>query len=79
MPAIIDQHLCINAPRCFAAPVCPQDAIAFRVELGQVTIDSDLCGDCPGPCTNFCDPNAIKYAPTYEEFDLLKARVLHST
>lgn len=75
MPAIIDQHLCINAPRCFAAPVCPQDAIAFRVELGQVTIESDRCGDCPGPCTNFCDPNAIKYAPNYAEFELLTAQI----
>jgi thioredoxin len=75
MPAIIDQNLCINAPRCFAAPVCPQEAIAFRVELGQVTIESELCGDCPGPCTNFCDPNAIKYAPTYEEFALLKGQI----
>ena len=75
MPATIDQNLCINAPRCFAAPVCPQNAIAFRVELGQVTIESDLCGDCPGPCTNFCDPAAIKYAPTYEELDLLIAQI----
>lgn len=75
MPAIIDQHLCDCAPRCFAIPACPVDAIAFRVDVGQVTIDSDRCGDCPGPCTNFCDRAAIKYSPTYDDFDLLVAQV----
>jgi thioredoxin len=76
MPAIIDQAVCNCAPRCFAIPACPVDAIAFRVELGQVTIDSDQCGDCPGPCTNFCDRSAIKYTPSYDDFDLLTAQVL---
>jgi thioredoxin len=75
MPAIIDQHVCNCAPRCFAIPACPVDAIAFRVDLGQVTIDSDRCGDCPGPCTNFCDRSAIKYTPSYDDFDLLTAQV----
>jgi thioredoxin len=76
MPAIIDQAVCNCAPRCFAIPACPVDAIAFRVESGQVTIDSDQCGDCPGPCTNFCDRAAIKYTPSYDDFDLLTAQVL---
>lgn len=76
MPAIIDQKVCNCAPRCFAIPACPNDAIAFRVELGQVTIDSDLCGDCPGPCTNFCDASAIKFTPDPSDIDLLSAQIL---
>ncbi|MCC6628289.1 MAG: thioredoxin [Chloroflexi bacterium] len=76
MPALIDQSVCNCAPRCFAIPACPVDAIAFRVELGLVTIESERCGACPGPCTNFCDRSAIKFSPSYDDFDLLEARVL---
>jgi thioredoxin len=76
VPALIDQAVCNCAPRCFAIPACPVDAISFRIDGGQVTIDSALCGTCPGPCTNFCDRSAIKYSPSYDDFDLLTAQVL---
>lgn len=77
MPAIIDPNVCDHdLAGCFPARMCPQKAFSFDDATGQVVIDSDLCGDCPGPCMNFCDRYAIRYAADPDEFTVLRGKTL---
>lgn len=77
MPAVIDPNVCDrNWASCFPARMCPQEAFSFNSQLNEVIIDDSLCGDCPGPCVNFCDQYAIRYTPDHSEFGVLKQRTL---
>jgi thioredoxin len=77
MPAVIDSSVCDqNWAACFPARMCPPGAFSFDAEANLVTINDTLCGDCPGPCVNFCDQYAIRYTPDHEEFAILKQRTL---
>jgi thioredoxin 2 len=77
MPAVIDPSVCDkNWAACFPAKMCPQDAFSFDSQANEVVIDDSLCGDCPGPCVNFCDQYAIRYSPDHSEFSILKQRTL---
>lgn len=77
MPAVIDPNVCDrHFAGCFPARMCPQTAFSFDADLEQVIINSDLCGACPGPCTNFCDRYAIRFAADPHEFEMLKGKTL---
>jgi thioredoxin len=77
MPAVIEPNICDkNWAACFPAKMCPQDAFSYKPEENLVVIDDSLCGDCPGPCVNFCDQYAIRYTPDHEEFAVLKQQTL---
>jgi thioredoxin len=77
MPAVIDPNVCDkNWAACFPAKMCPKDAFSFDSEANLVVIDDSLCGDCPGPCVNFCDQYAIRYTPDHSEFEILKQQTL---
>lgn len=77
MPAVIDPNVCDrHFSACFPARVCPQHGFSLDSASGLVVIDDTLCGDCPGPCTNFCDHYAIRYTPDPDEFTVLKAKTL---
>ncbi len=77
MPAVIDPNTCDkNWAACFPAKMCPQSAFSFDTVQNLVVIDDSLCGDCPGPCVNFCDQYAIRYTPDHAEFDILKRQTL---
>jgi thioredoxin len=77
MPAVIDPNVCDkNWAACFPAKMCPKDAFSFDSDANLVVIDDSLCGDCPGPCVNFCDQYAIRYSPDHGEFSVLKQRTL---
>lgn len=77
MPAIIDPNVCDNNwAACFPAKMCPENAFSFDSETNTVVTDYSLCGDCPGPCVNFCDQYAIRYTPDHGEFDILKKLTL---
>ena len=77
MPAVIDPNVCDkNWAACFPAKMCPQTAFSFDSDANLVVIDDSLCGDCPGPCVNFCDQYAIRYTPDHNEFDILKRQTL---
>jgi thioredoxin len=77
MPAVIDPNVCDrNWAACFPARMCPKDAFSFNAEANLVVIDDSLCGDCPGPCVNFCDQYAIRYSPDHTEFEVLKQQTL---
>jgi thioredoxin len=76
MPAFIDPSKCNrNWEQCFAARVCPQSALTFSADSG-VVIDSTLCGECPGPCVNFCDGYAIMYDRNPGTFDIMRSQVI---
>jgi thioredoxin len=76
MPAVVDPAACNrNYDHCFPAKICPHSAFSL-VDSGDVVINSTLCGECPGPCTNFCDGYAIRYEPDPEQFDVLKRQTL---
>jgi thioredoxin 1 len=76
MPAVIDPARCNrNWSQCFAARVCPENAIKRDFE-GGIFITSDACGDCSGPCVNFCDGYAIVYERDPGVFEIVKGKVL---
>jgi thioredoxin len=76
MPAVVDPAVCNrNFDLCFPAKICPQNAFSL-VATGEVVIDSTLCGDCPGPCTNFCDGYAIRFDADPDGFEILKRKTL---
>ena len=75
MPAVIDPNVCDrNFAGCFPARMCPQQAFSFDAPSGEVVINSDLCGTCPGPCTNFCDRYAIRFVADPTEFIVLQQK-----
>ncbi len=77
MPAVIDPNVCDrDFAGCFPARICPVQAFSYDAGQDQVIINSDLCGECPGPCMNFCDRYAIRYTSDDDEFAVLKARTL---
>lgn len=75
MPAVVDPARCNrNWDQCFSAKVCPENALSFD-EASGVVIDWTLCGDCPGPCVNFCDGYAIMYDRDPDTFDIMRRQV----
>ncbi len=77
MPAVIDPNICDrDFAGCFPARICPEKAFSYDSGRHQVIINSDLCGECPGPCVNFCDRYAIRYMSDDDEFAVLKAQTL---
>lgn len=76
MPAVVDPARCNrNWAQCFPAKMCPQEAFSVDAD-GLVQIAFELCGDCPGPCVNFCDGYAIRYERDPGEFDIMRRRLL---
>lgn len=78
MPVIVDTTRCPCATPCFPAKMCPYDVLHFDFAnpTKPATLDPELCGDCNGVCTNFCDPRALRFAPTMEALRLTEAELL---
>lgn len=78
MPVVVDTNRCPCATPCFPSKMCPYDVLHFDFDhpAQPATLDPELCGDCRGICTNFCDPRALRFAPTMEELRLLEAELL---
>ena len=72
MPVLVNPKLCLDREKCFAAIGCPYGAYHHNVEAKTWEVDATKCGDCPGPCLNFCDGNALRWGDTLFEIDLLK-------
>jgi thiol-disulfide isomerase/thioredoxin len=75
MPVLLLRDRCDNRAYCFAATVCPNQAIVYSEEQESVLVFPERCGECRGPCLNFCDGYALKYAPSLEELALLQAEL----
>src|SRR5215212_5213097 len=75
MPVLVDEKSCVNHKQCYAARGCPYDAY-FHNNLRNIwEVDATRCGDCPAPCINFCDANAVRWAEDLIELDLLKRQL----
>lgn len=72
MPVLVNYNRCNCMPTCFAAKACPKDTLRVDTTLMKVIVDPTVCGTCPGPCLNFCDAVALKYAPTLQELDIMQ-------
>lgn len=75
MPVLILRDRCDNSALCYAASACPNQALLYSQASGQVLVFPERCGDCRGPCLNFCDRYALRYAPSLEELRLLQAEL----
>lgn len=78
MPVIVDTNRCPCTTPCYPSQVCPYDVLLFNIDTPTqpATLNPELCGDCKGICTNFCDPRALRFAPTMEELRLAEAELL---
>lgn len=75
MPVLILRDRCDSVPHCYAAAACPNHALFYNEAQGQVVVLPERCGDCRGPCLNFCDRYALKYAASLEDLRLLQAEL----
>lgn len=78
MPVFVDPTRCPCSTPCFPSKMCPYQVLHF--DMGNpnrpATLNPELCGDCRGICTNFCDPRALRFAPSMEELRLIEAEIL---
>lgn len=59
MPVQVNEKACIDREHCFAAAACPYDAYFHNGLRKTWETDPTICGECPGPCLNFCDKDAL--------------------
>ncbi|MDQ2809977.1 MAG: thioredoxin domain-containing protein [Chloroflexota bacterium] len=76
MPVLVNPTTCLNREVCFAATGCPYGAYHHNVEAKTWEVDATICGDCPGPCINFCDADAVRWADNLFELDLVSGQIL---
>ncbi len=75
MPVFVDPKACVNRDNCFAAGACPNDAFIHNTLKKTWEVDAQLCGDCPGPCLNFCDKDALHWGDDLEDLRLVRAGI----
>jgi thioredoxin len=75
MPVLVNPEQCEDRERCFAAAACPNDAFYHNPLKRTWEVDATLCGDCPGPCLNFCDRDALRWADDLVELQLVRAEL----
>ncbi|MDQ6694604.1 MAG: thioredoxin [Chloroflexota bacterium] len=75
MPVLVNEKACLNRDHCFAAAGCPYDAY-YRNNLKRTwEVDANICGDCPGPCMNFCDQDAVLWGDDLVDLSLVRAQL----
>lgn len=75
MPVFVDPKACVDREHCFAAGACPYDAYIHNSLKKSWEVDANICGDCPGPCLNFCDKDALYWGDDLVDLKLVKAEV----
>src|SRR5436190_6465857 len=75
MPVFVDPKACVDREHCFAAAACPYDAFIHNPLKKTWEVDATICGDCPGPCLNFCDKDALHWGDDLIDLKLVKAQV----
>jgi thioredoxin 2 len=75
MPVLVDPKICVDREHCFAASACPYDAFLHNPLKKTWEVDAQLCGDCPGPCLNFCDKDALRWGDDLVDLSLVKAEI----
>src|SRR5215210_7636168 len=75
MPVFVDPKTCADREHCFAASACPYDAYFHNSLKRSWEVDATICGECPGPCVNFCDKDAVHWGDDLVDLKLVQARV----
>ena len=75
MPVLVDPKACLNREHCFAAAACPYDAYIHNPLKKTWEVDANVCGDCPGPCLNFCDQDALRWGDDLIDLQFVKAEL----
>lgn len=75
MPVFVDPKACVDREHCFAAGACPYDAYLHNPLKKSWEVDAQICGECPGPCLNFCDKDAVHWGDDLEDLRLVRAGV----
>lgn len=75
MPVFVDPKACVDRANCFAAGACPNDAFLHNGLKKTWEVDAALCGECPGPCLNFCDKDALHWGDDLEDLRIVRAGV----
>lgn len=75
MPVLVNPKICLDRDHCYAAHACPYDAYLHNGLRHTWEVDATKCGDCPGPCLNFCDADAVRWADNLFELDLLRQQL----
>src|SRR3989442_11185106 len=75
MPVLVNPKVCVDRERCFAAGACPYDAFLHNPLRRSWEVDANICGDCPGPCLNFCDKDALRWGDDLVDLKLVKAEL----
>lgn len=75
MPVFVNKKQCLDREHCFAAAACPYDAFYHNSLQRTWEVDAAVCGDCPGPCMNFCDQGALRWGDDLVDLKLVKAEL----
>ncbi len=75
MPVLVNEKACLNRDHCFAAAGCPYDAYYHNNLKRTWEVDANICGDCPGPCINFCDQDAVLWGDDLVDLSLVRAQL----
>jgi thioredoxin 2 len=75
MPVLVDPKTCVNREHCFAAGACPYDAFLHNPLKQTWEVDATICGDCPGPCLNFCDKDALHWGDDLVDLEFVRASI----
>jgi thioredoxin len=75
MPVFVDPKTCVDREHCFAAGACPYEAFIHNSLQKTWEVDATICGDCPGPCLNFCDKDALHWGDDLVDLQLVRAGV----
>src|SRR3989442_10758986 len=75
MPVLVNPKVCVDRERCFAAGACPYDAFLHNPLRRSWEVDATICGDCPGPCLNFCDKDALRWGDDLVDLSFVKAEI----
>ncbi|HUP26920.1 MAG TPA: thioredoxin [Chloroflexia bacterium] len=75
MPVLVDPKSCVDRDGCFAAGACPYGAFYHNSLKRTWEVDATICGDCPGPCLNFCDKDALRWGDDLVDLKLVRAEL----
>jgi thioredoxin 2 len=75
MPVLVNPKICVDREHCFAASACPYGAFYHNALKRTWEVDANICGDCPGPCLNFCDRDALRWGDDLVDLSFVKAEL----
>jgi thioredoxin 2 len=75
MPVLVNPKKCVDRENCFASNACPYGAFYHNSLKRTWEVDATICGDCPGPCLNFCDQDALAWGDDLIDLELVRGEL----